>query len=100
MSKRKQRIGFRIVGADATSGDIIRLDAEALHDASLAIFGKRFDPDRCFRCNAARSHIRFIHEGDHSPAEHASGTDAAQRLGGTARVPAMPVPCPTTSTMP
>jgi hypothetical protein len=29
-----------------------------------------------------------------------SATDAAQRLGGAAGVPAIPVPCPTTSTMP
>ena len=72
MSKRKQRIGFRIVGADATSGDIMWFDAEALHDASLAIFGERFDLDQSFRRDAARLHIRFIHEGDHSPTEHAS----------------------------
>ena len=45
---------------------------------------------------------RSLSGGVPDPAQSLGGsaTDAAERLAGTARVPAMPVPCPTTSTMP
>jgi hypothetical protein len=52
--------------------------------------------------NSAALTARSLSGGVPDPALSLGGsaTDAAQRLGGAAGVPAMPVPCPTTSTMP
>jgi hypothetical protein len=52
--------------------------------------------------NSAIVTARSLSGGVPDPARSLAGsaTDAAQRLGGAAGLPAIPVPCPTTSTMP
>src|ERR1700722_11027868 len=78
--ERKQRICFRIIGADGAGRDLVRLRSEAT-DHPMPVIGQGFDFDDIALGDATYPHVGHIHEHHHAASKYAA-VSVIERIDG------------------